>query len=188
VAPGDSTSNRTLDQQCTVTRPGGAPISSAFAVELLVSLLHHPQRFHAPADGPTPLLTPGASPLGLVPHQLRGYLTHFFPLLTSSPAYDACTACSETVLRAYAEEGDAFLTRAFQDPVYLERLTGLADLHASTAGMELQWMEDGDDDDDEEEVAKGASEEGSDGGGGDASAGPAAKAGSGAGDSAEVDA
>jgi hypothetical protein len=57
-----------------VTRPGLAPIAAGLAVELLVSLLHHPAGLHAPADtAPGGAAFPAgatAQPLGLVPHQV----------------------------------------------------------------------------------------------------------------------
>ncbi|EAA62008.1 hypothetical protein AN7428.2 [Aspergillus nidulans FGSC A4] len=76
VAPMNSQKDQTLDQQCTVTRPGVAAIASALLVELLVSLLQHP--LGAAAGAPqTPNNTQNDHPLGVIPHQIRGFLSTF---------------------------------------------------------------------------------------------------------------
>jgi ubiquitin-like modifier-activating enzyme ATG7 len=100
-------------------------MASATAVELMVSLIQHPQGYirridlvipsrtdsdvccyrsiYAPADlAAGSATTTGSSetdgsPLGLVPHQLRGFLAQFRTMLIEGPAYDRCTGCSATV-------------------------------------------------------------------------------------------
>lgn len=84
VAPENSSLNRTLDQQCTVTRPGLAPMAAATAVEMTVGLLHHPLRQRAPADDSAERAKvlgaaqaaaaagDGGQPLGALPHQVCG--------------------------------------------------------------------------------------------------------------------
>jgi len=42
VTPQNTMKDRTLDQMCTVTRPGLSFVSAAYASELYISLLHHP--------------------------------------------------------------------------------------------------------------------------------------------------
>jgi ubiquitin-like modifier-activating enzyme ATG7 len=44
ISPKDTMSQRTLDQQCTISRPGLSMTASAMAVELFVTLLQHPLR------------------------------------------------------------------------------------------------------------------------------------------------
>lgn len=152
VAPIDSTANRTLDQQCTVTRPGLAPIASALAVELLVGLLHHPLRIFAPADfvsSSDDLST--EQPLGILPHQIRGSLSQFSQMTLVGHASPSCTACSFTVVSEYKKRGLDFLLEAINHPTYLEDLTGLTELQKSAASFELDWDVDVDHDIDEDD-------------------------------------
>jgi len=125
VAPGDSTTDRTLDQQCTVTRPGASGTAAALAVELAMSCLAHKQGAAAPAS----VGEGGAeSVLGTVPHTIRGSLHNFTQITPTGPVFSQCTACSPKVLDLYKQEGFELVRRVGDNPKYLEDITGLTDL------------------------------------------------------------
>ncbi|KAK3248623.1 Ubiquitin-like modifier-activating enzyme ATG7 [Cymbomonas tetramitiformis] len=147
VAPIDSTRDRTLDQQCTVTRPGLAPIAGALAVELLVTLLHHPQGDKAAADTASSEASP-ESPLGLVPHQIRGSIAHLNQLLIHGPAFKQCTACSPQVVQEWRTDSQRLVMRACNEPKYLEDLTGLTAMHTEVDSAMEAW---GDEDENSDE-------------------------------------
>jgi len=134
VGPTDSLSDRTLDQQCTVTRPGLSGLSSSLAVELLIALLHHPQKQKAGNDQSTAL--------GIIPHQMRGFLSDFGVRLLFGQAFDKCTACSNPILNAYMSSGNEFLFEAFNKPSYLEDLSGLTQLKRDTENVSVDWESD----------------------------------------------
>uniref|UniRef100_A0A8I6AFU8 Ubiquitin-like modifier-activating enzyme ATG7 n=1 Tax=Rattus norvegicus TaxID=10116 RepID=A0A8I6AFU8_RAT len=116
VAPGDSTRDRTLDQQCTVSRPGLAVIAGALAVELMVSVLQHPEGGYAIASSSDDRMNEPPTSLGLVPHQ---------------------------VLDQYEQEGFTFLAKVFNSShSFLEDLTGLTLLHQETQAAEIWDMSD----------------------------------------------
>lgn len=146
VAPADSLKDLTLDQQCTVTRPGIAAIASALLVELLVSVIQHPLGAAAPAPS-SPDEDRGDHPLGLVPHQIRGFLSNFRNLSITGNAYNCCSACSDRVLDAYQKEGWAFVERALNDKDYVEELSGLKEVQraAEAAAADVEWSEEEDD-------------------------------------------
>lgn len=127
VAPGDSMQDRTLDQQCTVTRPGVSYLASAHIVELLVSLLQHPDKGLAEAQiSQDHEAKEGV--LGSVPHSLRGFLgrQQHLPLATSR--FQQCPACGDKVIAAYQNDGFDFLLKVFNSPSYLEEVAGLGQL------------------------------------------------------------
>ncbi|KAI6784207.1 uncharacterized protein J7T54_004753 [Emericellopsis cladophorae] len=150
VAPADSMKDQTLDQQCTVTRPGVAAIASALLVETLTSLLQHPKGNHAPAPqlthGSVPERDPPSHPLGLVPHQIRGYVSTFQNIVIRGQSYDCCSACSPKILQAYRSDGWGFVRRALQERDYVAELSGLAEVQrrAEELDAELDWDENDD--------------------------------------------
>ena len=161
VAPENSMKNRTLDQQCTVTRPGLAPIASAMAVELMVAMLHHPLKQAAPAPGRqdaaySPTVSAdrdggtadAASPLGVIPHQIRGSLVSYSIMIPAVPEFDSCTGCSDKVIEAYRQDKVGLMRNVAEstDGKFLEDLSGLTAFRADAAAK----FEDLDEDDDDE--------------------------------------
>eukprot|EP00897_Mesotaenium_endlicherianum_P002215 jgi/Mesen1/2020/ME000148S01118 len=118
VAPLDSTTNRTLDQQCTVTRPGLAPMAAALAVELAIGLLHHPLGVSAPADVAAEVSSSTEMPLGILPHQV---VTH------------------------YLSQKEDFCMSVFNDPDLLEHLMGLKELASAASSASVDWDDEDED-------------------------------------------
>ena len=160
VAPENSTRDRTLDQQCTVTRPGLAPIAASMATELMVAMFHHPSGQCAPApaqrkdndnSGAYAPVDDGtdasSSALGRLPHQIRGTVVTYTMMTPTIPAFPSCTACSDNVVKEYREKRFDFVKRVCcdEDGSYLEEVSGLATFREEADKMLdecLDWDED----------------------------------------------
>jgi ubiquitin-like modifier-activating enzyme ATG7 len=144
-------------------------MASALLVEVLVSILQHPQGAQAPAPKTAPGQAnssteyerdPPNHPLGLVPHQIRGFLSSFQNKLISGQSYDCCSACSPKVrpshnlsdyfpdidnnpqiVEAYNKGGWDFIKRALTEKDYVTELSGLAEVHrqAEAAANDVDW-------------------------------------------------
>ena len=132
VGPMDSMSNRSLDQQCTVTRPGLSGVASGMAVELLASLLQRPTHNE---------MTKGDGVLGAVPHQLRGHLSTFEIMSMTGHRHSNCPSCGTSVQAMAKEDLFYLVQRACNHAGYLETLSGLDQMQESVA---VQATEDAD--------------------------------------------
>lgn len=110
-----------------MTRPGIAAIASAILVELLVSVLQNPDGPAAPAPA-SQNDDRRSHPLGITPHQIRGYLSNFQNLVIRGKSYDCCSACSDRVVDTYKTDGWEFVKKALNDKDYVAELSGLAEV------------------------------------------------------------
>lgn len=92
------------------------------AAELLVSVLHHPRGLAAPADV-NQTLGQASTPLGIVPHQIRGFLGQFATIAMHGTHYQKCVACSRPVIDSLASPD--FALDVVLDSSLLTRVTGL---------------------------------------------------------------
>lgn len=108
VAARNSMKNRTLDQQCSVTRPGLSMIASAMGTEILVS--------HLNGKG--------------VPYHIRGSLSDFESKNIKTSKFMNCTACSDNILSEYGKRGIDFINDVCNDSngQILENLSGITKL------------------------------------------------------------
>mmetsp|Transcript_97437 Transcript_97437/g.260052 ORF Transcript_97437/g.260052 Transcript_97437/m.260052 type:complete len:654 (+) Transcript_97437:8-1969(+) len=144
TAPTDSLSNRSLDQQCTVTRPGLSGMAGSIAVELVAAMTQHPDGFEAARcaiDGS------GSSILGAIPSQVRGYLGGYKLVPAEVDAFAQCPCCSKDVVRTFREEGVEFVQRVTANSSILERMSGLEEMKqrlqsADLAAFDMDDMDD----------------------------------------------
>jgi ubiquitin-like modifier-activating enzyme ATG7 len=115
---------------------------------MLVSVLQHPLGAAAPAPTNDKAdRSPPSHPLGLVPHQMRGFLTNFQNIVIKGHSYDCCSACSKPIVEAYEKGGWAFVKRALNEKGFVEEVSGLAEVQRRAAELEMaDWGESGDED------------------------------------------
>lgn len=100
--------------------------------------MHHPEKHLAPADEPLEPMAPyrdDAHPLGILPHQLRGFIGTFAVVQSKGLAFKHCTACSPSVCGQYRSDPFGTLASACNDARYLERVSGLEAFQRETEQM-----------------------------------------------------
>ena len=133
------------------------------ATELMVAMFHHPLGHCAPApeqrrsnDGGGSTYAPvddgagpSSSPLGKLPHQIRGTVATYTMMTPTVPAFSSCTACSESVVEEYRRRRFDFVRSVCcdEDGSYLEGVSGLASFR-ELAARKLEECIDWDDDED----------------------------------------
>lgn len=133
TGPGNSTANRTLDQQCTISRAGLSSISCGLAVELMSSVLQHPESYGAPAK----LIGTDdeSTVLGATPHQIRGFISSYKFMTATVKKSPLCSACGVEVMKRVPKM-EEFINDVLDDPRVLENICGLTKLQEDADAIE----------------------------------------------------
>lgn len=75
--------------------------------------------------------------LGAIPHQIRGFLSHFQNIGIAGKPFKSCTACSDKVMQRLQSYGLEFLEEVLRDPKILEEISGLSALHDDMENMQI---------------------------------------------------
>ncbi|CAJ0931328.1 unnamed protein product, partial [Mesorhabditis belari] len=144
TAPGNSTTDRTLDQQCTVARAGISMIASGLATELLAAVLQHENPVEAPAIMGDLSAEDCGGLLGHAPHQIRGFIHRFQQMTPCVRRFDRCIACGKAVKEAFEAEKWRFVRDVMNSPSRLEEITGLDQLQASVDQVDIDFASEDD--------------------------------------------
>jgi len=112
--PGDTSGNRTLDQQCTISRPGVSMICSGLACELAMSCCNNALNRGDKDDD--------------IPHQLRGNLINYEMQQFNFIYNTNCVACSDNIVKRYKEDREGFALGVMNDPYFIEKTCGIHEL------------------------------------------------------------
>ena len=112
--PGDTSGNRTLDQQCTISRPGVSMICSGLATELAMSCRNN-------------ALNKGDKDED-IPHQIRGNLINYEMQVYNFKYNTNCVACSDNIVKTYMTDREGFAVGVMNDPYYIEKTCGIHEL------------------------------------------------------------
>lgn len=128
TTPGDTSGNRTLDQQCTISRPGVSMICSGLATELAMSVGNSALNKGEKDDD--------------IPHQLRGNLINYELNHFHFTYNTTCVACSDNIIKNYKEHREEFAVNVMNDPYYIEKTCGV---HELIKDIKIEDDNDGDD-------------------------------------------
>ncbi|XP_053673022.1 uncharacterized protein LOC128723318 [Anopheles nili] len=154
VAPGNSMKDRTLDQQCTVTRPAVSNMASGLAVELMIALLQDgnspPAYYRIPKVETCRQEQEPEGLLGILPHSIRGNIASFQTMITATEKYQNCVACSSFVLDRYASDKDDLIINILNGTETLDKIAGLDKMMNTmydNADMKVEFEFESDSDD-----------------------------------------